>query len=287
MSLENVRRPMAFDEQRVAMNPEIAEKLSEINKRFYQQHCDSFATTRQAPWPGWRRCLELLEPELGLGPGLELEPGCARPAVAVLDLACGNLRFESFLQAALPEVAFNFHAVDNCDALIAGASPTPPAATHYQHLDIQKLLQASGQLNRQLAAPACDLSVSFGFLHHLPLPQQRRELLRSLVAQTRSGGHVIVSLWQFLNNQSLRGKAQSILPLALEQLGLEDTQLADNDFLLGWQDIPGAYRYCHSFTEAEIDQLAASVADSTKLIARFASDGRSNNLNSYLVFRVK
>jgi len=108
--------------------------------------------------------------------------------------------------------------------------------------------------------------------------------LLSLIEQTRSGGYVIISFWQFLNNEVLREKARITHEHALKELGLQE--LDDNDYLLGWKNIPGTYRYCHSFSEAEIDQLMEAVADKATLTSRFVSDGRTNNLNTYLILKV-
>ncbi|MDR0347473.1 MAG: class I SAM-dependent methyltransferase, partial [Coriobacteriales bacterium] len=68
--------------------------------------------------------------------------------------------------------------------------------------------------------------------------------------------------------------------------GLEELKGWDtNDYLLGWKNVPGAYRYCHSFTEAEIDALVESVASSAPVISRFSSDGRGDKLNTYLLLQ--
>jgi hypothetical protein len=157
----------------------------------------------------------------------------------------------------------------------------------YQNLDVLEALQQGQCLSEQFTAPPCDLSVCFGFLHHVPLAAWRAEILRSLVAQTRSGGTVVVSLWQFLNDDALARKAQDTHARALAELGLP--LLGAGDYLLGWQDRPGVYRYCHSFSEAEIDQLVASVTGdgaAVDVLSRFASDGRTHNLNTYVVLRV-
>ena len=58
------------------------------------------------------------------------------------------------------------------------------------------------------------------------------------------------------------------------------------DRLLGWQDRQDSFRYCHHFSGAEIDALAASVAGRAHPIARFRADGRSGDLNDYLVLQV-
>lgn len=60
-----------------------------------------------------------------------------------------------------------------------------------------------------------------------------------------------------------------------------------NDYLLGWQDTQGLYRYCHHFDEPEIERLLAAVADSAELVSRFEADGKTGNLNEYVVLRVK
>jgi hypothetical protein len=121
-------------------------------------------------------------------------------------------------------------------------------------------------------------------MHHVPLAEHRAAILAALVEQTRPGGFVAVSFWQFLNDETRAFKAQATQARALQELGLP--QLGDNDFLLGWKNTPGTYRYCHSFTDAEIDQLAESVARRASTLARFTADGRTGKLNSYLILRV-
>ncbi|MCL1879629.1 MAG: hypothetical protein FWF71_03270 [Actinomycetia bacterium] len=162
--------------------------------------------------------------------------------------------------------------------------PKRPVRYQYQNLDIVELLQHDLCLSEHIAAPLCDLAVCFGFLHHLPLVEQRQQVLQSLIGQTRPGGYVIVSFWQFLNDAGLAAKARESHQHGLAQLGLPG--LDDNDFLLGFNGIPGAWRYCHSFTDREIDQLAASLAGQARAAYRFNADGRTGNLNSYLLLEV-
>lgn len=199
---------------------------------------------------------------------------------AVFDLACGNLRFETFLVTALPEADIAFYAVDVCDRLVP-----PVPQVDYQSLDVLAVLRDGSHIGDWVAAPLCDLSVSFGFMHHVPLRAYREEILAGLVGQGRPGGYVIVSFWQFLNNEDLAEKARITHERALQELRLPE--LDDNDFLLGWKNIPGVYRYCHSFSEGEIDQLIESVADKADVVSRFMSDGRGDNLNTYVVLRVR
>ncbi|CVH78694.1 hypothetical protein BN3658_01618 [Coriobacteriaceae bacterium CHKCI002] len=239
----------------------------------------------------------------------------ARPALSVLDLACGNLRFEAFLAKELADTDLAFHTADDCDALVKGAPWRPDPADgaalgnraagsirwHHQSFDVLAALDAEGRsdgaaldaetpgggpaLAEALQMPRCDLAVSFGFLHHIPLPRWREEVLAMLAAKVRPGGFVIVSLWRFLENPLLARKAEATHEHALAELGLPPLDAGDR--LLGWRDEPGAYRYCHSFTDGEIDALAASVGHAVTEVARFRADGRDGALNSYLVLQVE
>ena len=250
------------------MNSQTAQILCELNTRFYAEQCESFASTREHQWHGWQN-LDVLG---------ELCAGEA-PVFSVFDLACGNLRFESFLASEFPAATITFYAVDNCDALV----PQAPAV-RYQSLDVLAALQEGPKLNERYNAPLCDLSVCFGFMHHVPLATWRERILLSLVRQTRPGGYVVVALWQFLSNTALAAKAQVTHERARAELSLPP--LESGDYLLGWKDTPGVYRYCQSFSEPEIDHLAAVVAARATVLSRFASDGRTDNLNTYLVLRV-
>jgi len=293
------------------MNTETAELLCAINNEFYRVHGVSFAETRKAPWPGWERCLGFVN-DLFVN---KHQGSSTTEKLSVFDLACGNLRFAAFLRSALPKLPLTVYAVDNCDAMALLALEEMPWV-NYQNLDVVKALQTGTSFNDQLSASVCDLSVSFGFMHHIPLQAYREEILLSLVQQTRPGGYVIVSFWQYLKNEVMAQKARDAHAKALRELGLlpgtqanaqpgaqpgaqpnaqpgtqlgsqlDPQELDDNDRLLGWENTPGAYRYCHSFSEAEIDQLSAAVTDKATVVAKFVSDGRTNDLNTYLVLRV-
>ena len=255
----------------------LALRLRALTGEFYRANAESFSQTRQSPWQGWVRLLEVVEAASGR------EPLC------VLDLACGNLRFERYLADALPGRVLSGYAVDNCDPLVeAGERNESDALSRmsFQNLDAIERL-STGCLREALETPdaSCDLAVSFGFMHHVPLERWRVELLRALVAKVRPGGFVAVSFWRFLNSDKLARKAQETTSRARAELGIPE--LPPNDYLLGWQDTQGLYRYCHHFDEPEIEQLLAMVADSADLVSRFEADGKTGNLNEYVVLRVK
>jgi SAM-dependent methyltransferase len=258
------------------MDATAARLLCELNNRFYQRNSASFAATRQGPWPGWKRCLELCRTTWG----------GTRPAtrpLTVLDLACGNLRFERYLARAWPECPVRAYAVDACAALL----PTGAGAPHvsFQELDVIDALLGGTNLARAIAAPACDLGVCFGFMHHVPSQALRLATLQALMAKLRPGGIAIITFWRYLADPGLAARAAATDAQALAELGLSPTQLDPGDHLLGWQGTPGAWRYCHSFTDAEISELASSIAPASAPLARFEADGRNGALNTYLVLQ--
>lgn len=248
------------------------------------------------------------------------EPLTAPRRASVFDLACGNLRFEAFLAKRFSHIDFSFFAVDNCDELLPEKSfgmsrsnnftNSPSSSTvnslYFQNLDIIScLLDESEHFASYFDAEPCDFSVSFGFMHHVPTQSLRGKTLQALIDQTQSGGLIAVSFWQFMNNEGLAKKAQRTHQEALEffhafstdeneaysgtdsknQLRFDASQLEEGDFFLGWKDIPGQYRYCHNFTEQEIDELVSLVSNEVKVVSRFLADGRTNNLNSYLILQ--
>ncbi|MDO4403642.1 MAG: class I SAM-dependent methyltransferase [Atopobiaceae bacterium] len=247
--------------------------LSKLTSDFYQRVNASFAATRQAPWQGWEQALRAA----GL---LSQKDGCAvsrnGEPLSVLDLACGNLRFERYLASCGFLVCC--HAYDNCDELVQEGTAAllleqAQAKIDYHHLDIAQVLLSGQTLSQRLAPTPCSLSVCFGFMHHVPLASSREQVLQALVDHTCTGGHVIVSFWQFANSKRIMAKAQRV--------GTDE-----GDYLLGWQGSMDVRRYCHSFAEAEIDALVASCAPHVHELARFSADGKEQNLNRYLALRV-
>ena len=295
-----------------------ARGLIELDNAFYAERAASFSATRSTPWQGWERLTGLLreqgEPWTG-GTGDGRGKGSAE-AVHVLDLACGNLRFERFLRGAFPELTFTFHAYDSCPDLVEGsARESHPASAdegtdgggcldvHFHELDVlDELLKrmdtspadsgtnvaADGAKGLLLDVPPCALTVCFGFMHHVPGGALRRAVLDALVDATEPGGIVAVSFWRFMDDPRLARKARAADAAAAADPpfeGFSPKALEPGDHFLGWQDDSRPLRYCHHFDEAEIDELAASVAPRAREVARFSADGASGALNRYLVLQ--
>ena len=270
------------------MDETTARKLSRLTGLFYEQVSLSFSQTRQAPWPGWDTVLDI---------ALPASWQARRKPYHLLDLACGNLRFERYcaerMQGQLPDATSDAveplviaHALDDCDALVEeGSVEGGLVQVRYRHLDIAEELFAGHDPASRLEAGPCDLSVCFGFMHHLALPEHRVRVLEALVRATRPGGYVALSLWQLSNSVRLLSKARATTARACAQLGIE--ALGQGDYLLGWQGRSDVWRYCHDFSEDEVADLLLAVGDRACEVARFSADGATGNLNRYLVLQAR
>lgn len=272
------------------MDNATAQNLIDLNTRFYAEHAASFSATRSAPWEGWRHVADIARERFGDTPA----------SLRVFDLACGNLRFERFLAEQLPHTSLHVTAIDNCPALAVDTDQL--ARVDYRSLDILTALLAeigrgsdgaivgtrASALGTAFPHANCDLAVCFGFMHHVPGAALRQAVLGHLIDSVRPDGIVIVSFWQFLNDDRIARKAARSLDLALAQppfAGFASSSLEEGDHFLGWQADDAAFRYCHHFSTAEIDRLAASVSPLAAPIAAFSADGSNHSLNRYLVLQ--
>lgn len=248
------------------MDRDTAQQLSSLTGDFYRRVGESFSRTRGSAWPGWTCILDFLHPD---------QDG----RMEVLDLACGNLRFERELFKRVP--AAQAWAVDSCD----GLAQMDDVRIRYQHLDLAELLLEEGVALASLEAPPCDAAVCLAFMHHLPLPEQRARLLELLVRMVRPDGIVAVSFWQFAHDERLLGKARAATEAARMRYDLSG--LGSDDYLMGWQDEGDAFRFCHHFPDSEIDALLKDVASYARVMDRYRADGASGDLNQYAVLEVR
>ena len=255
------------------MNTETAHILADLNTAFYRNQAHSFSETRQQPWPGWDRVLAISKDEF-----------LSQPSVNVFDLGCGNLRFEALARQTFPRQPLNIYAVDNCEELSDEADRT---GVCFENRDIitglLDALEGKSPSSPPLDFPLCDLSVAFGFFHHIPRKDARIMALHGLLSQTRPDGLVAVSFWQFMDDKKMAAKALATTKSARAKLQLP--WLDPGDYILGWQDKPRAWRYCHHFTNDEIDELVDLVSSRGTVVDRFNADGRSNSMNQYVIFK--
>lgn len=272
------------------MDNATAQNFIDLNTRFYAEHAASFSATRSAPWEGWRHGADIAREHFGDAP----------TSLRVFDLACGNLRFERFLAEQLPHTSLHVTAIDNCPALATNMNEL--AHVDYHSADILTALLAEDEygsddaiagsrtpaLDTAFPHVSCDLAVCFGFMHHVPGAKLRQAVLSRLIDAVHPGGIAVISFWQFMNDKRIARKAARSLDLALAQppfAGFASSSLEEGDHLLGWQADDAAFRYCHHFSTAEIDQLATSVSPFAAPIAAFSADGSNHSLNRYLALK--
>ena len=237
------------------MSPEDQQKCIDLTTEFYASVASSFSATREAPWDGWREALSNCNLQKNL---------------TVLDLACGNLRFEKFLIDEGYEIERAI-CLDNCPTLIDDL----PEFLDYREVDFFK--KGTGLFQK------VDLTVCFGFMHHVPSFEKRLETLEFLVDSTNSNGYTIVSFWQFLNEGRLVLKSKKATSQVCKQHSIKFDD--ENDRFLHWQDDHSVARYCHNFSDDEISKLVDAVSDKTRTVNIFSEDGKLNNLNRYAVLQ--
>ena len=252
------------------MEKRIADILNSANRRFYDGHAAGFSATRERPWEGWGAVGEAI-----CATAASDGAGSGSAALRVIDVGCGNMRFEAFLETTYPQMEFDFTCIDACTLLVP-----EHAGRRFIERDVVSLLLAGAPI-----AGGCgegfDAAVAFGIMHHVPGRECRAEFLRQLCACVRPGGLVAVSFWQFASVPKLKAKAAEATRRAYGELGIAPGDLEEGDFFLGWADDASALRYCHSFDDGEIDGLLACVADSARTQARY----RADTANAYVLLR--
>ena len=236
------------------MNDSTHRQLRAINRRFYDRHGAEFASRRTRPWPGWTPLLDRLRRD-----GLVDRP-------RVLDVGCGHGRFARFLADSGLEP--QCLGLDQSLALLkmAGNSLVPVCA------DAQAQLPVRGQF---------DLVAAFGLMHHIAGEQARLELAQRLLKRVAPGGWLVLTFW--FADSKRRGRA---MPMERE---LKGEALERGDVLFPWgeresgADKGCSVRYCHFFTEQEVDTIQQALNVDPDW--RFRADGRENRENEYLVLR--
>lgn len=254
-------------ERSIFLDLETANILNRTTSDFYMREHASFSDTRQRPWQGWENIAAMLD--------------ASPTTLRVLDIGCGNMRFERFLATRFPNTSINADAFDNCAAL---ASRVDGAEIWFQELDVMDMLAHDERKGIPIIRDN-DLSVAFGIMHHIPIPEWRIRLIRLLIEHTKPNGLVAFSLWQFMRDERLARQARRTTPLGCAELGIT-LRNEDGDYLLGWQNVPGVYRYCHSFSDKEIRELIDLAERSGATLAdTYLADGASGNLNRYVILK--
>ena len=233
------------------MNPRTVEALNHINQRFYdQESAERFHATRETPWPGFERVVD------------ELPAGGLR----VLDVGCGNGRLLRFLDRTRLS---SYTGVDQSQALLRHARRVDAAGlpVHFEHYNLLEDALPRGEF---------ELVALFGVMHHVPGEAQRRALLQQAATRLTRSGVLAVTFWRFAELSRFDGHRRD-----WGEAGLDPSEREPGDHLLTFQG--RGLRYCHHCDAAEQERLCDGLG--LQGLARFRADGRSDDLNDYVLLR--
>ena len=180
------------------MDTESIRILNTLTSEFYEHNAQSFSATRDHAWCGWDTCFDEIE-----------KTGALANIKSIVDIGCGNLRFESFLTERLdtrPEI----WAIDNCVSLVPQND-----SVHFVQTDIINELITKEQTLLSHGIPSSDLVCAFGLMHHIPGHKTRLKLLDSILGMLQANGFGIVSFWHFMKDERIAKKAYKTTQSAL------------------------------------------------------------------------
>lgn len=235
------------------MQPEIANQLLELNHQFYQTFAAEFSSTRQRLQPGVLKVI-----------------GAIPHTAKILDLGCSN----GLLAAEVMKQGHTGYYVgmDMADRLIEIAN----------NMQIPNAMFIAGDLadpNWEVTLPhgPFDYILCFAVLHHIPSHDLRLKFFKKVHHLLAPDGRFIQSNWQFLNSKKLRERIQP-----WERIGLDETDVDSDDYLLDWRLGGEGLRYVHHYTSKELHELAAQ--SGFRVSGIFTSDGETGNLGLYQIW---
>lgn len=243
------------------------QKLNLLTQKFYEKVADNFSRTRQTPWHGWSMALASIKPFI------------SAQNISVLDVGCGNGRFLTFLHKS-PASNITYHGVDGNKFLLQQAKDElleTKADGDVVNLDIVEEVLADTFV-KKFTGQQFDLLSCFGVFHHVPSQDLRKKFIADLAQLTAPNGIVIISFWQFGEFKRFQDKK-----LNPEDFGIQPDELEAGDFFLGWDSDTKIARYCHSFTQDEVQELLRT--SGLHLLETFEADGREGRVNTYLVLQ--
>ena len=213
-------------------------EINELNSKFYALHADSFDRSREFYWEGFNDALEFIGNNS-----------------KILDLGCGNARFFKFLKEN--EVNVNYLGVDNNPNFIEKNKENYPKAK-FKNLDV---ITSLNQIQDTF-----DVIVVFGVTHHIPSKEYRKMWFEQAIKLVEKGGYIVISFWNF----DIKKEDKSFKT--------EFYNKEVSDYFLGWKRDFSEHRYCHRYSEAEIDEIK-KLFENFELIKDFNKED-----NRYLIF---
>jgi tRNA (uracil-5-)-methyltransferase TRM9 len=235
------------------VDAETVNKLLETNRAFYSQFSDDFSESRSSE----RFNIEPFREHL-------------RDGIRLLDAGCGNGRFANTLQDA--GYMLEYVGIDGSAELIAHAQKRAPSLSggHAEFRVVDLTVPNWGESLADVAP--FDVVVSLAVLHHIPAFEGRTQVLREFRTLLKPHGTLVLSNWQFTHSERLRKKI-----VGWHTIGLDESQIEHNDYLLDWKRGGTGYRYVHLIDQSEIQQLAE--ASGFRVMKQFYADADLNLLS--------
>ncbi|MBN1618430.1 class I SAM-dependent methyltransferase [Candidatus Dojkabacteria bacterium] len=261
------------------MEKSLIERLVKINETFYSNIYDEFDSSRSTSWPGWKKFWPLLK--------------FNKAIVNILDIGCGNGRFIPFINNF--DINYKYTGFDISSELLNLAKK------RYVKNNIKFLV---GDLLKINESEICDfhydLITCFNVFHHIPSYRIRVECIKKLISLLNPDGFIVLTFWKFVEFKRFN---EHLIPWG--SLNVNESDLESGDFIMDWrsftskisessisnsstQTIPTNVRYCHYFSDAEVDQILSDILSNCdiNLINRFRSDGREKKLNEYVILQL-
>jgi len=244
------------------MNKETTERLLALNRDFYANFARPFAGSRPVSDPAL----------------VSILPHVPQRA-SVLDVGCGNGRLALLLDRERHGAIYL--GVDAVPELVelarAQAGQLTSISAQFRVADVtrpgwNKSLPGTLPLLRT----GFDCVVALAVLHHIPGFDLRLQVLRDIASLLEPDGCLILSTWQFLDNERMRRKIVDWAEVSIA----EDT-LEPGDYLLDWKREGRGLRYCHLVDEAEVQRLAGE--SGLRVRETFRAGGREGNLSLFAI----
>lgn len=253
------------------MNQSDIKKINQITTNFYSVLSTEFSNSRNYYWQGWSKLLPILDIFF-------INKSLDNKIFKIADIGCGNLRFEDFLNKS-----FNFtFRIDAYDNNLSMQDKYMCNNIDLYELDIvNSLISNKFYLNNK----NYDLICLFGFIHHVPSYSLRLKFIKILVEYMNKNSLLIISFWQFMNSKRIGKNAKLSNYKFFENY--KDVNIEKNDFFLTWKNNFNLFRYCHHFSDKEINNIIDDIKKDyeIQIVKIFNEDGGDELLNKYVIIK--
>ena len=237
------------------MDDNTVAKLLALNHAFYADFAEPFADSRTLHDPALTSILPYIPTR-----------------ASVLDVGCGNGRLAQLLDRERPGAAYvGIDAVPELIEVARAQAAQVDIPAEFHILDISQ-----PGWSESFRGQSFGCVVALAVLHHIPSFRLRVRILRDLAELLVPRGRVLLSTWQFVDNDRLRRKIVDWTEAEIPAEALEP-----GDYLLSWDRGGRGLRYCHLVDEVELRQLAAESGLSVR--TTFRAGGREGNLSLFAI----